>query len=93
MHAHFTAYKQHTTHNTHHLHENRALFEHGMMEHEEGEMHRQPLDSVILSLRGMLGGHVLPILENVLEPPRMENIDRYVLYLYIYVRLSYSAVV
>jgi hypothetical protein len=47
-----------------------------MMEHEEGEMHRQPLDSVILSLRGMLGGAVLPILENVLEPPRMENIDR-----------------
>ena len=47
-----------------------------MDEHEEGEMHRQPLDSVILGLRGMLGGKVVPILENVLEPPHMENIDR-----------------
>jgi HrpA-like RNA helicase len=47
-----------------------------MDEHEEGEMHRQPLDSVILGLRAMLGTRVIPVLENVIEPPHIENIDR-----------------
>ncbi|CAM9299772.1 unnamed protein product [Chrysoparadoxa australica] len=54
----------------------RSLFEDWMEDHEEGEMHRQPLDSVILGLRGMLATQVLPILQAVLEPPDIGTIER-----------------
>ena len=44
--------------------------------YEEGEMVRIPLDSVILSLRDMLGERVTPILLDCLEPPDISTIDR-----------------
>jgi HrpA-like RNA helicase len=54
----------------------RELYETYMPPHEEGEIHRQPLDSVIIGLKAMLGQAVVPVLENVLEPPLMDHIDR-----------------
>jgi hypothetical protein len=39
-------------------------------------MHRQPLDAVILGLRSMLGGPVVPVLEGVIEPPNPDSVDR-----------------
>ena len=43
---------------------------------ESGEMVRIPLDSVILSLREMLGEAVTPILLDSLEPPDISTIER-----------------
>jgi len=54
----------------------RALFEYGMSEFDEGEMHQQPLDAVILSLKSMLGGNITSILEDVIEPPESSHIAR-----------------
>jgi HrpA-like RNA helicase len=47
-----------------------------MNEYDSGEMGRQPLDWVILSLRQMLNEKIVPILNDVLERPPMEHIDR-----------------
>ena len=52
-----------------------------MQEHEESEVHRTPLQDVILSLRSMLEASisfdgVVPILEDLLEPPDMKNVHK-----------------
>ena len=52
-----------------------------MQEHEESEVHRTPLQDVILSLRSMLESSisfngVVPILEDLLEPPDMRNVHK-----------------
>ncbi|CAM9943012.1 unnamed protein product, partial [Phaeothamnion confervicola] len=52
------------------------LYEDHMAQYELGEMHRQPLDAIILSLRSMLGDKVVPVLEESIEAPDMERIDR-----------------
>jgi ATP-dependent RNA helicase DHX57 len=54
----------------------RELFEKHMCDFDTGEMGRQPLDTVILGLRTMLNEKVIPILEQVLEPPPLQHIDR-----------------
>jgi len=64
----------------------RSLFE-GFDEHEQSEVHRQPLQDVILDLRSMLQDGagfqgVVPILEDLLEPPDMNNVGRSFDYLY-----------
>ncbi len=50
-------------------------------DHEQSEVHRQPLQDVILSLRTMLEDSanfdgVVPILEDLLEPPDMGNVEK-----------------
>ena len=52
----------------------RRLFESKMEAFDSGEMGRQPLDGVILRLRTMLGGPVVPVLEDVLTPPPLEHV-------------------
>lgn len=52
-----------------------------MQEHEESEVHRTPLQDVILGLRSMLEASVgfngvVPILEDLLEPPDMRNVKK-----------------
>jgi len=64
----------------------KALFD-KFQEHEESEVHRQPLQDVILSLRVMLEDSadfqgVVPILEDLLEPPDMANVQRSFSYLH-----------
>lgn len=64
----------------------RALFE-GFDEHEQSEVHRQPLQDVILDLRTMLEDSagfegVVPILEDLLEPPDMNNVEKSFEYLH-----------
>ena len=52
-----------------------------LQEHEESEVHRTPLQDVILNLRSMLEASinfngVVPILEDLLEPPDMRNVHK-----------------
>lgn len=44
---------------------------------DSAEIVRQPLDALILRLRTMLGAEtaVVPVLQDVIEPPSIENID------------------
>ncbi len=60
----------------------RELYEQ-MDDHEEGEVHRQPLDGMILNLMNMLNQAVIPIFEDMLEPPDMDHIDRSFLNLFL----------
>eukprot|EP00980_Cylindrotheca_fusiformis_P003409 scaffold758_cov104-Cylindrotheca_fusiformis.AAC.8 len=46
-----------------------------MEEFDRGEIRRVPLDSVILMLKEMLHEEVIPVLENCIEPPELDNID------------------
>jgi HrpA-like RNA helicase len=53
----------------------------GMQDHEESEIHRTPLQDVILGLRSMLEASVgftgvVPILKDLLEPPDMRNVHK-----------------
>lgn len=54
----------------------RELHARAMRDFDEGEIRRQPLDAVILQLRGTLGGRVEPVLRELLEPPDLSTIDR-----------------
>ncbi len=54
----------------------RELYEYGMVDHEEGEVHRQPLDGVILNLKNILSDAVIPILQDILEPPNIDLVGR-----------------
>ena len=58
----------------------RALFN-GFDEHEQSEVHRKPLQDVILDLRTMLEDSagfkgVVPLLEDLLEPPETDNVGK-----------------
>ena len=64
----------------------RSLFE-GFDDHEMSEVHRRPLQDVILDLRTMLEDSagfdgVVPILKDLLEPPDMNNVQRSFEYLH-----------
>ena len=47
-----------------------------MDEFDPGEISRVPLDYVILMLKEMLHEEVIPVLNNCIEPPSMDTIDR-----------------
>jgi hypothetical protein len=51
-------------------------FESFMEEFDPGEIRRVPLDSIILMLKQMLHEEVIPVLQQCIEPPQMETIDR-----------------
>jgi hypothetical protein len=54
----------------------RHAFESFMEEFDPGEIRRVPLDSIILMLKQMLHEEVIPVLQQCIEPPQMETIDR-----------------
>ena len=54
----------------------REAFQQYMDEFDPGEISRTPLDSVILMLKEMLHEEVIPVLNDCIEPPSMETIDR-----------------
>lgn len=55
-------------------------------EHEVSEVHRQPLQDVILKLKTMLettdSARVVPVLMDLVEPPDMTNVEKSFAYLY-----------
>ncbi|KAJ1458668.1 hypothetical protein M885DRAFT_428282, partial [Pelagophyceae sp. CCMP2097] len=51
------------------------LFECRLMDHQRSEIHRQPLDQVVLDLRAMLDAAVAPLLAQTLEPPAFEHVQ------------------
>ncbi len=60
----------------------RELYEQHMIDHDGGEIHRQPLDGVILGLKSMLNQAVVPILQDILEPPKVDFVQRAFVSLY-----------
>ncbi len=60
----------------------RELYDQQMIDHEEGEVHRQPLDGVILNLKSMLNQAVAPILQDIIEPPNFDFVQRSFVSLY-----------
>ena len=47
-----------------------------MRPYELSEIHRQPLDAVVLNLRSMLDAPVGPVLAQTLEPPAADHVGR-----------------
>ena len=54
----------------------RKRHETALRDHELSEIHRQPLDAVVLNLRAMLQAPVAPLLASTLEPPDPAHVAR-----------------
>ena len=51
-------------------------FDDALRDHEVSEIHRQPLDAVVLNLRAMIDAPVGPLLASTLEPPKTQHVNR-----------------
>ena len=54
----------------------RERFEVGLRDHELSEIHRQPLDAVVLNLRAMIDAPTGLLLASTLEPPEAAHVNR-----------------